>query len=419
MSQIAAGKQNTLLDDANVRLDGGGWSRAPMVFMAIGAIGLIVAIVGFFNVPKNALAGFHIGAVIATGLGLGAMFYTMVFHLVGAGWSTTIRRQFENIMWCLPIAMVLAAISILINMFGGVELASWKNSDVILEGYFYEKKAMWLGDGFVLARLAIYFVVWMWLRHILWKTSTGQDAAPNDNLSLKARFHSSYGMLLFAFTSTFFAFDWLMSLADYRFFSTMWGVYFFAGNIFASLQVCILILAALRRSGKLDGLVTDEHLHDLAKFSFGFTVFWGYIGFSQYFLIWYANLPEETGFFLYRKEHWPMLTTALVFGHFIIPFYVLLWRPIRRSWNAMAVVAVFLLAMHVLDIYWIVAPAASIGVNALDPVRDAKTIVFELAGIVGVLGVFAAFLVRRVSRGPLVPLNDPRLPEGLHHKNYV
>jgi hypothetical protein len=419
MSQIAAAKQGSLLDDGNVRLANGAWSRAPMVLMAIGAIGLVIALVGYFSLPKNALAGFHIGAVIATGLGLGAMFYTMVFHLVGAGWSTTIRRQFENIMWCLPVAMVLVIISVAANLFSGADLASWKNPDVILEGHFIEKKAMWLSNGFVLARLVIYFVVWIWLRHILWKTSTGQDATPNDNLSLKARFHSSYGMLLFAFTSTFFAFDWLMALADYRFFSTMWGVYYFAGNIFASLQVCILILAALLRAGKLKGVVTDEHLHDLAKFAFGFTVFWAYIGFGQYFLIWYANLPEETAFFLYRKEHWPILTTALVVGHFIIPFYILLWRPVRRSWNAMAVVAVFLLVTHVVDIYWIVGPTSSIGVNAAEPVTNAKTVLFEVAGIVGVLSVFAAFLVNRVSRGPLVPINDPRLPEGLHHKNYV
>lgn len=419
MSQVAAEKQGSLLDDSNVRLDSGAWSKASIALMVIGMIGLIVTAVGFGAYPKNALAGFHIGAVVATGLGLGAMFYVMVFHLAGAGWSTTVRRQFENIMWCLPIAMVLVLISVLVNLFGGVELASWTNPDVTAEGYFFNKKELWLDSRFVLVRLGMYFGVWMWLRHILWSSSTRQDGGRNDKLSSRARFHSSYGMLLFAFSSTFFAFDWLMAFADYRFFSTMWGVYFFAGNIFAALQVCILILAALLRCGKLKGVVTDEHLHDLAKFSFGFTVFWAYIGFSQYFLVWYANLPEETAFFLYRKEHWPMLTTLLVVGHFVIPFYLLLWRRIRRSWNAMAILAVFLLAMHVLDLYWIVGPTTSIGVNAENPVVNFGTVSFEIAGIVGVLSLFAAFVVRRVRRGPLVPINDPRLPEALHHKNYV
>lgn len=419
MSQVVSGKQSSLLDDSNVRLDSGAWSRASMMLMVVGVIGLIIAAAGFGAYPKNAMAGFHIGAVVATGIGLGAMFYVMVFHLVGAGWSTTVRRQFENIMWCLPVAMVLVFISVLVNLFGGVELASWTNPDVIAEAHLFNKKELWLDSRFVLVRLAIYFIAWIWLRHILWSSSTRQDAGRSDTLSNRVRCHSSYGMLLFAFTSTFFAFDWLMAFADYRFFSTMWGVYFFAGNIFASLQVCILILAALLRCGKLKGVVTDEHLHDLAKFSFGFTVFWAYIGFSQYFLVWYANLPEETAFFLYRKTHWPMLTTFLVVGHFVIPFYLLLWRRIRRSWNAMAIMAIFMLVMHVVDIYWIVGPTTNIGVNAENPVVNASTLLFEIAGIVGVLSLFAAFVVRRVTRGPLVPINDPRLPEALHHKNYV
>lgn len=423
MSQISV-SNDAIMEDRNVRLDAGSWSMLSNTFFMVGALGLLLTVIGLFSATKHAAAGLHIGAMIAIGLGLGGMFFTLVFHLTNSGWSTTVRRQFENIVWCLPVGMIFAAISVALNLYGGVGLASWKNQEVTQGGaehlfHFKSSQFTWFADHWVLARLALYFVVWWFLRRMLWRHSTLQDENGDPALTSRVRFHSSYGMLLFAFTSTFFAFDWLMAVADYRFFSTMWGVYFFAGNLFSAVSLCILILAALGRAGKLRGLVTGEHLHDLSKLAFGFTVFWAYIAFSQYFLIWYANIPEETAFFIYRKEHWPLLTTTLVIGHFIIPFYILLWRPVRRSWVAMSFVALYLLVMHLLDIYWIIRPAVDLGSTAAHPTFEARSLAFEAAGIIGVLSVFMGVLVRRIAAGPLVPIKDPRLAEALRHKNFV
>jgi hypothetical protein len=413
MSQITS---NPALDEANIRLDSSG--RAATICFALGAVGLLVAFISLFASAKDAVAGLHMGACMAIGLSLGGLFFTMVFSLTNAGWSATIRRQFENLMWCLPVGFVFLVISVALQI-GGIELASWKNHEIIAEGYFIEHKALWYSDVAVVLRLVIYAAVWFGLSRAFWVWSRRQDETGDPMLSRKIRFNSAYGLLLFALATSFFAFDWLMGLADYRFFSTMWGVYYFAAVVFSTVPAAILILFFLNRAGKLQGIVTEEHLHDLSKFAFGFTVFWAYIAYSQYFLIWYSNIPEETTFFIYRKEHWAALTATLAVGHFIVPWYFLLWRPLRRSWTGMAVVCVYMLVMNVLDFYWIVRPVVDLGAENPGSSLTIQSLLVNTAGIVGVLGVFAGVLIRQIAANPLIAVNDPRLQEGLHHKNYV
>jgi hypothetical protein len=263
-----------------------------------------------------------------------------------------------------------------------------------------------------------YFFVWMLLSWLLWGYSKEQDATGDKWISNRMARMSTWGMLLFALATAFAAFDWMMSM-DYRFFSTIWGVYYFAGAAYSSLGLVVVILAMCRRAGKLKGLVTEEHFHDLAKLMFAFTVFWAYIAFSQYFLIWYANIPEETAFMLARKTGgWEHYSTLLVVGHFILPFFILLWRFVRRSMVLLAAIGVWMMAMHVMDIAWIVRPFVYGPAEFADKVRLDR-IWLDLAGIVGVLGIFLGLVVRNVFSGPLVATRDPRLPEALHHRNYV
>ena len=265
-------------------------------------------------------------------------------------------------------------------------------------------------------RVVFYALLWSYLVWKLWGYSTEQDRTGDKWLTNRARFTSSWGMLAFALSTAFASFDLLMSL-DWRFFSTMWGVYYFAGAAFSSVPVVVIVLALLRRAGKLKGAVGEEHLHDLAKLMFGFTVFWAYIAFSQYFLIWYRAIPEETSFFLARKTGgWESLSIFLCVGHFILPFYILLWRFVRRSFALLALMASWAILMEAVDIYWIVRPMVYAGQP--DSVR-LGSIWLDVAGIGGVMLVFAGLLARRVASGPLVPLRDPRVNEALHHANYV
>jgi len=410
------GRGGADLSDANIMPQGFGRGLSALL-LVLGVLGLVGAGVAWGKVGSaHVLAALHIGAMGSLAISLGALFLVMASHLTGAGWNVTLRRQMENIaslVW-VPGILILA-ILLTDNLLGGV-LFKWMNREVVAGDVLYQKKAGFLNPVFFFLRAALYVFVWFILSYFMRRYSTEQDATGDKWLSNRARFTSSWGMLIFALTTAFAGFDWLMAI-DYRYFSTMWGVYFFAGAVGSGIATTILILAALRAKGKLEGLVTSEHAHDLGKLLFAFIVFWAYIAFSQYFLTWYANIPEETAFFNARKVHgWQYLFLALCFGHFVIPFYLMLWRLVRRSFALLAFFGIWTLIMQLADLYWIIRP--QLYAQATDPLR-LDLLWVDLAGILGVVFVFFGLLLRRVGSGVLIPTRDPRLPEAIAHKNYV
>jgi hypothetical protein len=214
---------------------------------------------------------------------------------------------------------------------------------------------------------------------------------------------------LFALSLTFGAFDWLMGL-DFHWFSTMWGVYIFAGSALSSMCVLVLLVTALRSAGYLEGVVTIEHYHIMGKLMLAFTVFWAYIGFSQYMLIWYANIPEETVWFLRRNTgSWNTLNIILVVGHFFLPFVILLFQGTKKKPLLLCAVAVWILLMHMLDIYIIVLPTyhkAGAAFHWLD-----------LVCLLAIGATLAAIFMKRLGDTPLWPVKDPRLGNSLKLRN--
>ena len=245
----------------------------------------------------------------------------------------------------------------------------------------------------------------------------------------KQRRWSALGVIAFALTISFSAFDYLMSL-DPHWFSTMFGVYFFTGCALTIFSFLVLILALLLRSGYLTNIVTNEHFHDLGKFMFGFTVFWTYISFSQYFLIWYANIPEETHWFAYRG-HGDFLTISigLVFLRFVLPFFILLRRPLKRNPNQLIIMAVWLLVMEIYELFWAIQPAYNHhlanhfkGIGNYEAAHYYETHALfggtDIGMIVCFIGVFLAVFGWALNKHALVPVNDPRLQESINHENF-
>ena len=405
------------LSSANTMPAEGAGRVASTLLLLLGLAGLAVTVVAGYMVDvKHALAAYHIGVMSCLAMALGCLFWIMAFHLTQAGWSVTVRRQFENVVSVLPVIAVMVLPVLIIEILSHGKLFAWMNSQIAGGDVLLQNKAGFLNPTFFVVRALIYLGVWSYLAWRLVGYSIEQDRTGNKWLTNQARFTSAWGMVAFALCTAFAAFDWLMSM-DYRYFSTMWGVYYFAGAAYSSIPVVVLILFRLRAAGKLTGLATPEHTHDLGKLMFGFTVFWAYIGFGQYFLTWYANIPEETQYWLFRKDHWPFMTVFLVLGHFVVPFYLLLWRRPRRDLTLLSLFAVWAIFCEVIDIAWIVRPM----VYALDPSdkQHLGRIWIDIAGVVGVMGIFFGLIVRRVNSGPLIPLRDPRLAESLQHRNYV
>jgi hypothetical protein len=274
------------------------------------------------------------------------------------------------------------------------------------------KKSAFLNKNFFYLRALLYFLIWTVLAVKLFGFSAQQDSSKDPKLTVRAQGFAPAGTFLFALSLTFAAFDWVMSLEP-TWFSTIFGVYYFATGVVSSLAVIILVTMALRKSGPLEGAVTPEHYHDLGKLMFGFNVFWAYIGFSQFMLIWYAALPEETTWYHNRWDFgpWAKVSMTVLVVHFVIPFFWLISRNFKRNLGRLQVGAAILLVAHFIDIYWFVMPNSALGSN------DFSFHWLDIACVLAVGGTYAAFVFFRMTKHSLVPVGDPRLERSLHFQN--
>jgi len=400
------------LSDSAVR---GGLGLLPFILWAVGALGIVAAIVGGAtggeDGPGHALAAYHVGFLYSLSLALGCLGLTMILHQFNAGWSAAIRRQAENVASLIPVVLLLFLPVVILEVFVyHGKLFHWMDPHAALDPVI-AKKAPYLNVARWLAFAALYFVIWTVLATKLRGYSTRQDISGDKWLTARARKMSSYGLLIFALSTAFASFDWLMSM-DPHWFSTMFGVYFFAGGMLSCIALVILVLGLLRMRGKLEGIVTAEHFHDLGKLLLAFTIFWAYVTFCQYFLIWYSNIPEETAFYHLRASGgYEKLGLILCLGHFAIPFLLLLFREVKRNYKLLMAVALWQLVMHAIDLLYMARPIAH--------AHFGDRLWIDILGLLGPLCIFLGFVAWRVGTAPLIPLKDPRLHEALSHKNYV
>jgi hypothetical protein len=307
-----------------------------------------------------------------------------------------IRRQVENIASIFPL-LVVGFLPLLVLC--APILWKWWNVPHGVDALLDNKEAF-LNKPFFIVRAALYFcllgvVVWTLRRH---SCAQDTDGAPSHSFAMRKA--SIAGLPVFAVSLTFAAVDWLMGL-DYHWFSTMWGVYVFAGAAGSSMSLIVLVISWLRKNGYLRA-VNQEHYHTMGKFMLAFTVFWAYIGYSQYMLIWYANMPEETIYFKIRNtEGWHILSTLLVAGRFFLPFPVLLFQATKKNVKLICGVAVWIILMQILDLYVVVLPV----LHQTGPSLS----IFDVSGLLAVGGLAFGLYFRNLGSAPVFPLRDPRL----------
>jgi hypothetical protein len=325
----------------------------------------------------------------------------MLQHLTRAGWSVVVRRIPESMLAVFPALTVLFLPVIL----GLHDLYHWSHADAVAHDELLAHKAAYLNPTFFLIRAGVYFLAWLLLSWYFLRSSVRQDTTQDPKATVSMQRRAAPGMNLFAVTISFAGFDWIMSL-DPHWFSTIFGVYIFAGSALAGFAAITLVVAALRRAGYLRGAIRLDHFRDLGRLQFAFSVFWAYIAFSQYFLIWYGNIPEETLFYIHRLEgSWAGATRLLAVGHFVVPFLVLMSRWTKsRLWIVVSM-SIWILLMHYLDVFWLVMPTVA--------KHGVEFHWMDLACFAAVGLVFLALLVRELARHHLVPIGDPRLPESL------
>lgn len=423
---------------------GAGFRRAYTASLFVGGVGLAGAIlVGYFSDPsfRRFYFAYLISFAFFLSISLGAIFFVLLQHLTRAGWSVGVRRIAETLAAAIPVLAALSAPIVLSVIMNRGDLYRWAQpvgahvEHVEDAGYHAEpedaspqahaqvkpldeltlKKRAYLNPGFFLVRLAIYFVVWSAIGVWYWRRSVDQDESGDVEVTHRMQGLSAPAMVVFAITFTFASFDLLMSL-DPAWFSTIFGIYYFSGAAVAIFATLILVLRLLQSAGCLSQTITTEHYHDLGKFLFGFTFFWGYIAFSQYMLLWYANMPETSGWFVRRgattvdseTSVWSVVVLILLLGHLIVPFAGLLSRHVKRSHSLAAFWAAWMLIFHWLDLYWLVMPEFDGHVHLG---------IVELACLLGIGGIYVATLLRLALRHNLRPVRDPRLSESLAFQN--
>ena len=272
-------------------------------------------------------------------------------------------------------------------------------------------KSPWLNNIGWLVRALLYFLVWSWIGTTFFRLSTSQDGTKDPKLTLRAQKLAPVCTMLFGFTLTGAAFDWLMSLLP-TWYSTIYGVTIFAGSVVMMYATLILVTLSLREAGLLKNAINVEHYHDMGKLLFGFLIFWGYTSFAQFMLIWYASIPDETTFFHHRWDVGPWMGVTLfgiVILHFVVPFFILLSRNVKRRTWAIRVGALWLIAMHLVEMYWQVMPYYGGGEIAFHWM--------DIACVVGVAGAYLAVVFYRMTKYPLIPIGDPRLSRALTFEN--
>jgi hypothetical protein len=417
----AAPKKSATPDDATARVDIAGFSDSIQLGTESGALfakaaGLAVlclgASVGLGASDGDGFRRWSHGYLAAFGVALavtaGAVFWVCLQHLVNARWSIVVRRVGELFAANMPLLAVLALPIIVPAALGNPVVYEWADKAKVASEEILQHKAGYLNPGFFAFRMVFYFGFWSILARYFLNNSRRQDETGGSEIAPSMNRVSGPSMIVYGLAITFCAIDLFMSVQP-RWFSTMFGVYFFASCVTCVHITLILSLMWLQGRGRLAKSVTTEHYHDLGKMLFAFVIFWAYIGFSQFMLIWYANLPEETAWFKQRfAGGWGNVSWTLLFGHFVIPFFGLLSRHIKRNKTLLAFWCFWMLAMVYIDMFWLVLPAVDVEPN----VRA-----MDLLALVGLLSALVAGAAREAGKKNLIPTKDPRLEQSLAFEN--
>jgi hypothetical protein len=339
-------------------------------------------------------------------IGLGALFFLALSYATESGWYASVKRIIEAVAGYLPYGMALLGISLLIiTILDGAHIYLWMDSEVVKHDEIIQGKSAYLNVWFFWIRTLIYFTTYFLFLRGFKKRSLEEDERGGTDLHFKNYKRGAMFLVFFAVFSSTSAWDWLMSI-DVHWFSTLYGWYTFAGMWCSAMVVLVITTMYLKKLGYLPK-VNESHIHDLGKWTFATSFLWSYLWFSQFMLIWYANIGEEVTYYAMRIENFKFLYFAMFIINFAFPMLILMSRDAKRNFGILTAIGLIILAGHWLDVY-IMVSAGSLGANA--------TIGFiEIGMALMVLGAFVFVVLRNLTKAPLTPVNHPFLDESVHH----
>ena len=393
------------LKDTNITMGGFG-QKVFSISAIIGVVSLAATIgLGFAEGDGFRHFGYSylINFAFFLSISLGALVFLPIMYLTRSSWSIVVRRMVEVVAAVMPLMAVMAIPVILLAS----QIYGWATPGE-LESHGMGHKAVFLSKPWFIFRWVLYFVMWTGMSWFFWRNSVKQDEDGDLKLTRRLENYSGFFLMVSALSIGLAAFDLLMSV-DYVWFSTMFGVYYWAGGFVSFFAVLTLMTMGLQNSGRLTKIISPEHFHDYGKLMFGFTFFWGYIAFSQYMLYWYANIPEETAWYLLRFQNgWGNVGWVTLFATFCLPFLGLISRFAKRKRKILAFWAVWIIVAQWINLYWVVMPEFS---------HSFTISLMDLTGFLGVGGIWFAGITKLATGASLVPIKDPRLDESLRFEN--
>ncbi|HEX6976439.1 MAG TPA: hypothetical protein VF147_18660 [Vicinamibacterales bacterium] len=374
--------------------------------LIVGVIGLIAGAVGAMGNIDQFYRSWLIGFLFCMGLSMGSLALLMLQHMSGGQWGMVGRRVFEAASRNLPVV----ALMFIPLLFGLPKLFIWARPEAVAADHILQMKQPYLNVPFFIGRAVLYFAVWMLCSFLLNKWSAAQDrgetaVTPAD--SIRFRTVSAPGLLIYVVLMTFASVDWIMSL-DPHWFSTIFGFILVAGQGLGAFALVIAVLAMVAPYEPMRSYLTPGHFHDLGKLLLAFVMLWAYFSFSQFLIIWAGNLPEEIPFFLERMRNgWGVVSLVLAFGHFALPFVLLLSRDIKKRFGLLAAIATWILVMRYVDLLWLVEPMFE---HHGFPIHW-----MDVAIPAGLVGVWFFMFARQLGGRPLLPMNDPYFKEAFAH----
>lgn len=397
--------------------------------LAIGLAGLGLTAAGLFvsGASKVALS-YLVGVTFWTAIVIGMLLLCLIHHIFDASWSVVIRRQFEHGLSAFKWLAILFLPLILASLFYQSDLVwPWMNPERALHGGhtvghdpLYVKKSGFLNVNAFVIGTAGFFLLWIWLSARLRKASFTQDTDGDLRWTFMNRRTAAFGIPIAALTLTAASIYWIKSL-EYHWFSTMYGVWFFSNCVRGALSCGVLIMVWLLHRGDYRGVLNNNHFHSIGMLMLAFTVFWAYVTFSQYFLIWNANIPEETFWYNLRElnhdgstNQWWYVGLVILFGHFFVPFLFLLSYRYKVTPHIIRRIAVGILAVILIDLCYNILPVLKDAHGDSLPFLSV-TLLWVATSVVGVGGICVWAYLRSFPTAKLIPIRDPRIGESLIH----
>jgi hypothetical protein len=379
--------------------------------LGIGGIATLAWAVGTYLNVEQGLRSWLLGFIFWGGIGIGSLGLLMLQYLTGGAWGVVARRFFEAGTRTLPLIVVF-----FLPLAIGVR-SLYEFTQMAADDHFVVHRGWYMDWKWWIVRSLVYFLIWGVMIYLLNKWSAQQDkssdfATANGLLSKASRF-SGPTMVIYVLVLTLAVVDWVMIL-DPRWFSTIWGLLFVAGWALSCLCFMVAILAALSDKAPMNRVLGKRHFHDLGKLMLALVMVWAYFNFSQFLIIWSGNLPEETTWYI-RRMHggWGVIGVGLVLFHFAFPFLVLLQQDFKRKAKWLALVAIFILLMRIVDMFYLIGPSDRIA-GGIDPATFYVSWLDFVAPI-GIGGIWLWYFFGQLMKRPLVPINDPYLDNAIHH----